>query len=121
MGRKRLTRILLIPLLALAFAAEAGGRWGVRLELPFKTVAYAEQVAFSTAWNEDEGPWDLSGLEILVGTEAVIQEETAVTPYFGLALYWPTFWTRVEVTSPFRFDRQTFGFAASLSVGGSWD
>lgn len=118
-------RSILIPLillLALASVAEAGGRWGVRLEYPLQAVAYAEQVVWSTSWqNPEEAALALSGLEILAGTEAVLDDTQAVTPYLGIALYWSEVWGRLEVASPFSLDSQRFGYYISFSFGGSWD
>lgn len=119
---KRRILILLILLPLLASVAEAGGRWGVRLELPFQAVAYVEQVAWSTSWTEeDPGPLALRGVEVLVGTEAVQDEQTSVTPYAGVATYWQDEWARLEVAMPWRASRQRIDYRVAFSVGGSWD
>jgi len=112
---------ILLPLLA-SGAAEAGGRWGVRLELPFQAVAYVEQVAWSTSWKADDpGPLDLLGVEILAGTEAIRDDETTVTPYLGVATYWTSTWARMEVATPWRLPESAIDYRISLSIGGSWD
>lgn len=145
---KRWIPILPILLLLLASgAANAGGRWGVRLELPFQAVAYAEQVVWSTSWQADDaGPLDLVGVEVLAGTEAIVDTEEvlshnghpplttqasydighqlrfdALTPYLGVAMYWPREWVRLEVSAPWRVGRGRVDYRVALSVGGSWD
>lgn len=117
--------ILILPLLLLLLgsgAVEAGGRWGVRLELPFQAVAYAEQVTWSTSWKvDDPGPYNLVGVEVLVGAEAISDPETSLTPYVGVAAYWPREWLRFEVAAPWRTNLAKVDYRVSLSFGGGWD
>lgn len=105
-----------LALLLLAFAGNAAlahGQAACRIELPFQTVCFAEQVAFSLGPIETTG-----GAEIRFGQE----QNFTFVPYVALAWYAPDWFTVLEFRSPIAFPEFTpnVGFTAALTFGVQW-
>lgn len=103
------TVIPLLIALGLACAAEAEGRWGVRVEYPLEATAFAESVLWSS------GPIEVGGgLEV----RGELSEPVEVTPYSMLAWYSEDWWSVIELAAPATLTK--IGFRFALSFGGRW-